>query len=380
MNVIPKVPVVFKGKFPKSFVNDLEGWSFSREKLEKNKGKLLTLDIDFGSVCTLNCPHCFRRNGHLDKIGAKEMSYDEIVWVVREAKKIGLETIKFLGAGEPFESPNFLDFLEELKKMEIKSLIFTKGHVIGDDKLAKKYFGHKGIRNSKQLVNKLKELKVSIFLGFNSFDIDRQDEMVGGVKGYALKRNKALELLAKAGFNKTNPTRLCLAINPVTKDNYDEIFEMYKWARVRNIHTIVTPTMVAGRASDPEFQKKITPSRENLIQLFVKIYKFNIEKDLQTLDELRRDGIASYAGVAPCNQVACGMYVRLDGIILRCPGDDVTIFGNARKEPLEKIWKRSENFRRAGTYNCYCPPKDGKTIPKDFYSEVLKRLEKEFGK
>jgi MoaA/NifB/PqqE/SkfB family radical SAM enzyme len=379
MKIIPKIPVVFKGKFPKDFINDVDGWSFPRDKLKKNKGKILTLDIDLGKTCSLNCPHCFRRDNKFKNSDVTEMSYEEVLDVVKQAKELGLESVKFLGAGEPFENPRFLEFLKELKKMQIKPLIFTKGHVIGDDELAKKYFSHEGIKNSEQLVERLKELGARILLGFNSFNTEIQDAMVGGIKGYTLKRNRALELLARAGFNKHNPTHLCIATNPVTKMNYNEIFEIYTWGRVRNLYVIVCPTMVAGRARSREFQKRITPSREKLIQLYVKIYKFNIEKGIQTLEDLKRDGISSYAGGAPCNQVACGMYVRLDGTVLRCPGDDITIFGNIRKESLKSIWFKSENFKRAGTYNCHCPPKDGKTIPKDLYTEVLKRLEEELG-
>lgn len=373
----PKVPVVFRGKFPENFVNDVDGWSFSKEKLERNKGRILTLDIDLGNLCSLNCPHCFRRNGHLGSLHLREMNQERVLDVVKQAKKLGLESVKFLGAGEPFENYRFLKFLRDLKKMDVKPLIFTKGHVIGDDSLARKYFGQEGIENSWQLVEALKELGARIMLGFNSFDSRKQNRMVGGIRGYTLKRNRALEMLANAGFNRKNPTHLCLAANPVTRYNYKDVFEIYKWGRVRNIYVVVCPTMVSGRAASEEFWRGITPSKKKLVDLYVKIYKFNLEKGIQTMEDIRRDGIASYAGGAPCNQVACGMYVRLDGIVLRCPGDDVTILGNVKNDSLDKIWFGNENFRRAGTFNCRCPPKDGKSIPRELYNNVMARLEEE---
>jgi MoaA/NifB/PqqE/SkfB family radical SAM enzyme len=200
--------------------------------------------------------------------------------------------------------------------------------------------------------------------------------MVGNVKGYTLKRNKALKLLVEAGFNKTNPTRLCLAINPITHKNYDSIFEMYRWARVRNLYPIICPTMISGRCAEKYQWHKITPSKKKLVDLYTKIYKWNIEKGIQTLEQIKKEGISPYAGVMPCNQVACGMYITLTGKVLRCPGDDITIFGDIWKTPLEKIWKNSENYKRSGTFNCGCPPKIGKSIPTDMFKEIMKNLQK----
>jgi len=377
MKVIPKIPIVFKNKFPKDFINNVAGWgSFNSEELTKNKGKLLMLDIDFGNLCTLNCPHCFRRNNKVDLGKTKKMDYDDITKLILNAKKLGLKTVKFLGTGEPFEDKRFLEFLRFLTKQDIYAAIFTKGHVIGDNNLVAKYNTQYGITTGKQLVAELKKLKVSILLGFNSFDTDTQDKMVGNVKGYTLKRNKALKLLVEAGFNKTNPTRLCLAINPITHKNYDSIFEMYRWARVRNLYPIICPTMISGRCAEKYQWHKITPSKKKLVDLYTKIYKWNIEKGIQTLEQIKKEGISPYAGVMPCNQVACGMYITLTGKVLRCPGDDITIFGDIWKTPLEKIWKNSENYKRSGTFNCGCPPKIGKSIPTDMFKEIMKNLQK----
>jgi MoaA/NifB/PqqE/SkfB family radical SAM enzyme len=202
--------------------------------------------------------------------------------------------------------------------------------------------------------------------------------MVGGIKGYTKKRNRALTLLVKEGFNKTNPTHLCLAANPITIDNYDEILEIYKWARVRNIYVIVCPTMVSGRCAKEEDWKRITPSKERLVELYTKIYQFNIEKGIQTLKQIEDEGISSYAGAHHCNQVACGMYITLTGTVLRCPGDDITIFGSIWTKSLKEIWENCENYKRAGTFNCGCPPKIGKSIPTTLFKEVMSNLKKSF--
>lgn len=276
--------------------------------------------------------------------------------------------------GEPFQDKRFLEFLRELKKLEIIPLIFTKGHVIGDDNEVKKWCSDYGVFTGEELVKELKKVNASILLGFNSFNPQIQDKMVGDVKGYALKRNRALELLADAGFNKHNPTKLCLAANPITNDNYDEIFEIYKWGRVRNLYVIVCPTMISGRCAKEVAWHKVTPPTEKLVELYTKIYRFNLEKGIQTMKQIEDEGIASYAGGHPCNQVACGMYVTLTGKVLRCPGDDVTLFGSIWNNSLKEIWLKSENYGRAGTFNCGCPPKWGKSIPFNLFTDVMLNL------
>lgn len=374
MKIYPKVPIVYKGRFSSNFVNDVNGWAFTKKEMQKNLGKLLTLDIDFGNFCTLNCPHCFRRSNNVDVGDNKIMNYDDIVNLVREGKKLGLKSVKFLGAGEPFQNKRFLEFLRELKRLDITPLIFTKGHVIGDDGEVKKWYSHYGINTGEELVEELKKVDASILLGFNSFDVETQEKMVGGIKGYVLKRNRALKLLVDAGFNKHNPTKLCLAANPITNDNYDDILEIYKWGRVRNMYIIVCPTMVSGRCTKESDWSKITPSFDRLVDLYFKIYKFNIKKGIQTLKQLEDEGLASYAGGHPCNQVACGMYVTLTGKVLRCPGDDITLFGDIWSKSLKDIWLQSENRGRAGTFNCGCPPKQGKSLPYNLFTEVMLKL------
>jgi len=304
------------------------------------------------------------------------MKYDDIIDIIKQGKKLGLKSIKFLGAGEPFEDMRFLEFLRDIRKLKIIPLIFTKGHVIADNNLVKKWYSDYGISTGEELIQEVEKTNASILLGFNSFDTKKQDKMVGDVEGYTLKRNRALELLVKAKFNKPNPTRLCLSIPPITHENYNEMFEIYKWARVRNLYPITCPTMISGRCAEEHAWHEITPSAKKLVDLYTNIYKFNIEKGIQTLEQIERECIASYAGSHPCNQIACGMYVTLTGTVLRCPGDDVTVFGSIWKESLKDIWLKSENYKRAGTFNCGCPPKIGKSIPSNLFFDVMKNLKK----
>jgi len=375
MKIVPSIPLVYPGTVPSEYVNDVRGWSFPMTLLETNRGKLLTLDIDFGEYCSLSCPWCFRKNGSVDSSGRPVLSYEETIEMVRQAKDLGLKTVKFLGAGEPFENSRFLHLLRDLNELGIYASIFTKGHVLGSNELTSKYFGKsENIRTADELVKVVSELDVSILLSFQSFDDGLQDSLVN-VSGYTALRNRAIDLLCYNGMNQPNPTRLALAVLPITKITIKEAFEIYCWARERNMYPCVCPSMCSGRANDKEYRDFITPSEEELIELYTKIYEYNISKGIQTLERIRNEGIASYAGGAPCVQIACGMYVTSRGIVLRCPGDDVTIFGDVREQSLANIWHQCENHGR-DCHHCKCPPKDGKTIPSGLYEKVLVKISK----
>ena len=354
-------------KFPDDYVNDINGWAFDKKTIEENKGRLLTLDIDFGSYCSLNCPFCFRMNNSIDD-NNHELQFDDLVDIVLQAKELGLRSVKFLGKGDPFENFGFLKFLRFLKEQNVIPLIFTKGHVLGNNELVVKYFGEYGIKTGDALAKELNKCNVSIMLGFNSFDDEIQKKMVGGRPNYIQARNKALEILVNEGFNRENPTRLALAINPITVWNIDEAFEIYKWGRLRNFYCIVTPSMISGRAKDKTWVS-ITPPKEKLVNLYSSIYQFNLKTNLQTYEQIESEGISSYAGGHPCNQVATGLYVSLNGVVLSCPGSEESIEGNVWKSSIKDIWNNSMNRNeRAGKFNCGCIAKDAKSIPLEVYN------------
>ena len=373
MQVIPEIPIIYD-KFPDNYVNDVNGWAFNEEIVKNNKAKLLTLDIDFGSYCSLNCPTCFRQKNSVDDI-PHEMKYDDLVILVTQAKKLGLKSVKFLGAGEPLENRRFLEFMRFLKDLDIIPLIFTKGQVIGNDIAVKQYFGEYGIVNGKGLVQELNRCNASILLNFNSFDDELQAKLVGSDINYIHIRNRALKLLVEEGFNNGNPTRIALINSPITIWNIDEAFEIYKWGRLRNLYTVTTPTMISGKVKN-HFWKKISPSEDKLIELYTNIYRFNIETNLQTLEQIEQEGIAAYAGAHPCNQIACGLYVTLNGVVLSCPGLENLIEGNYWDAPLSEIWVNSANYKRSGIFNCECIAKIGKSIPDNLYYNVLLNIKK----
>jgi MoaA/NifB/PqqE/SkfB family radical SAM enzyme len=385
--VFPNIPVLFECMMPKGFRNDVNGWTFTEaEVAEAAKGhQLLTLDIDMGMStgkeksrrivggCSLGCPHCFRRQQGFTTQGY--MGVEELFSHLREAKKLGLRSVKLIGPGEPLEEAGLLWFLKELRSLGITPLIFTKAHVLGDDALCMKIHGMDGV----QLATELEKLGVSLLVGATSFIPGAQDFDVRK-QGYHAKRNLALERIVAAGFTKFKPgeaTRLALVCTPVTPRNLGEIFDMYVWARQRNIQPVMAPTMIAGKALDT--LSSLLNDGKALASEYAKILVWAVQHNVMTLGQLLKHGVPAYAGGAWCNQVAVGLFVRGDHKVLRCPGDDISIQGDLRVQTLEEIWLNSENVRKhAGQFNNGCPPKEGKSFPAGFFEEVLERVREFF--
>lgn len=438
-------------QFPDNYQNDVRWWgniskSELGSELPDGTKKILTMDIDFGNECALSCPHCFRRTDNTDqKPSSGWLSDVEVIDYVLAAKELGLKQVKILGRGEPFQNSNFLSFLRKMTNENIGVAVFTKGHVIGSDKLVNTYYGKQfktdenlnetkePIRTSADLVEELRKLDVSILLGFNSFDQAMQEEFVGTQKNeksfikkdYVDYRDKALMLLAQAGFNQYEEgqaTRLAMIAAPVKPENIDQIFDLYKWARTRNIYMLTCPTTETTREVNEEGQmekdrqKGFKDFPQKVEDLWVEIYDWAINKNIIPLRKFLDEGVSLYPGCHVCNQTAAGFYLNLSGQVNQCPGrfDADTVFSkDIRDESVEdsdiaklmhnndnkndtdkeskeyqlvkkvaqlkKVWAGSANYKRARGlgYNYRCAARDGHSLKAGFYKRVEGRVIKD---
>ncbi|MEW6748547.1 MAG: radical SAM protein [Candidatus Micrarchaeota archaeon] len=374
--VMPQVKEVFKGKFPKGHVNDVKGWNFSKAELQEaaKDGRMLAMDLDMpgGVSCSLRCKHCFNPVGELRK-GGRLLSHRQILRLVDEAKDLGLRSVKIIGPGEPLEERQLLGFLDYLLKSGIQPLIFTKGGALLDSQRSRRLFdmGHY------YLARELNDMGVSILYGLNSFNPELQAAIVGRA-WYPGIRNLNIEMLVECGFNRYvpgEPTRLALIPNPMLKSNIDEQVAIYKWARRRNMYTVAAPPMVSGACSRGDVLQAMMPSEEELLDVYTQINLWALKNRVISPKDLLEDGISVYAGVQSCQQLGIGLFMRRDGLALRCPGDDVSIQGKYPDQSLAEIWKKSENLKiYAGRDDYGCPPKEGRSIPSGFIERVLERV------
>lgn len=416
--------VKLEKKFRKTFPGKATGWknSVAGWYIENATPGLYTMDIEHipetlvekhnnpknqedsvgnsyrTDICLHKCPYCFNEQNVVyskeNKILTTLETFDVIDQAIKIAESEGhrFESVKFLGPGELLMNPDLFHILGEYKKRDIHIGIFTKGALLGSDDLTKKYHD----MSAKELTDKLAEYdNVSLIFSFQSFDSKLQNKMVttrqedGSVKGlqnYSQIRETSLENLFNSDFYENGTTNSMSIINaPIVPENIDESFDIYKFFVERGTPVIMTTSMVSGKGCGQlKSQQKIidkTEWNEKLVNLYAKVYKFNIDKGLQTLDEIEKRGIASYVGSDPCNQASTGLYLRANGLVQMCPGrfDKKTIFGNVKDKSLQEIWNESPNKKRGikdphNLINNKCPAKDRRAFTEGFYDYVIKRL------
>ncbi len=405
-NVFPDVPVV-------NFTSQHLGawkWDFPADRIGETViidgqpiKKMLTLDInipesDFAGLvndapigkiqsvfrenypCPHACPGCFNQATVKNSI----MTLDEIINVVDQAIKLGLESVKFLGPGELLANPRLFEILDLFKKRSLVIGIFTKGAILGSDALAEMYHGCKAY----DLVQKMTSYNnITFLVGGCSFDpaienkyVPTRDSGLRDKFDYHASRNRAIEMLCGAGMNADpDKQRLAIISSPVTINTIEGSLELFKWATERNIPNYVTTSMVSGlghklvkRQSELDFEARYR-------KLAIDIYQYLIEKGIMDIKRIKEEGISSYIGTNPCNQLTHGLYIHYDGEVWCCPGNDTPdfiVYHNVREASLLEIWKNSQNYN-INRFNNGCV-KDEVSIPSGFYSEVLEEIEKRY--
>jgi MoaA/NifB/PqqE/SkfB family radical SAM enzyme len=414
-----KIPIVFAGRVSDNWQNGVKGWHIQNASVG-----LYTLDIEHipeeivlehndpenpesinsryrQRLCVHNCPNCFNEEEDVYSKGNRILTLDETFGVIDQAREIAkkeghdFRSIKFLGPGELLMNPQLFKIVGEYQKRKIQLNIFTKGALLGSDELAEKYQGI----TARELVDRLASYdNVGLLMSFQSFNNELQDSLVTsldkagkvtGLEGYSQIQEQALENLFSSRFYNNGMTnRICIVNAPIVPKNIDESFDIYKFFIERATPIVMTPSMLSGKGCGAYSMRKDEKKKfqDKLVELYARIYAYNVEKGVQTNEQIKHEGIASYAGAQPCNQVATGLYIRANGIVQMCPGrfDRETVFANVKNTPLREIWENSPNRRmglenQKNLVNNKCPAKDGYAFPPDFYSRVMKRHQEILG-
>jgi MoaA/NifB/PqqE/SkfB family radical SAM enzyme len=378
--------------FGDDFKNGIAGWYFPRHVIDETyqRSGMLMVDMEFGETCSLNCDYCFRTNDIRDKMArqrhptSKALKSQDVIRIVDDVVKMEtVQSIHFVGKGECLEQPDFLELVHYISQQGIIPLIFTAGHVLGDDQLAEDTYGMSGAEIAKDLYKH----NASIILKINSLNDGIQNNVVrtdsllnkDGTSerqfNYTKSRDNALELLIDAGFNKVehNPTRLGTA-SVILKSNYYELFHHYRYFRSLNIYPIINTVVPCGRTRDMTKVEEISPSPEEKIELWKKIYSYNIKKGI------KYDGISSYAGGHVCSQLGYAMYINVFGEVFDCPSSTNKPIGNVKfnGRKITDLWKKAP-FRTKcrGCLDNGCPWRfqhSPAMIPRGLFKEVHEYL------
>lgn len=408
-----EIPEKLKNGFPEGYKPWLSGWSFTDKELEEKTEitnpdgtkeeifKMLTLDVSISKAawaeemnaiedpeernkkikesypCPNKCASCYERNADSDN---KIVTWEQNVKIIDKACELGLKTVKFLGPGEVINDPDLFKYLDYFEKKGLNFLIFTKPAILMDDKETQKVFN----MSSDEFCKKIANYKcVRLLMNFMSADPETEISMVSPEEesfreSFVKNRNKAVEVFTKLGIN-DDPfnQRLALICAPVLKNkmvnvrdenglpivddnkkplkkfqkgNIDEAFNIFKWGTERNIPVVIAPTMVSGGCAKSQEEVRDENFKEvDLVGLWADIYDWLDEKGIKHLEELEQEGVAPYAGFS-CDQFISGMFIRKDGRIQACPGNedepfryDKNIAKNIDNLPL--IWKNNMGYK-----------------------------------
>lgn len=370
--------------FPKDFENYVRGWNESETVLDEAErdGKLLYINMDLGYSCTLRCPHCFTMQGEIDKRGRDAIPYSLLKERILEAKELGLVAVRILGRGEPTqfiakneatgERGDIIDFLRFLHANDVTPVVFTRGQIMGDQKMMDRFYGGMhGITTGQDLARELERLGVSVFLGVSSLFPEINDEMVG--RGGPQKRSydptcrEAVRLCLDAGFNRHNPTRFAVE-SPITTVNIREMPLRYLFFQLLNISPCMNVYMVTGRMQWLQLEKISDPSQDDFLDMYCTVTYF-----------MRRMGIKGkigpYAGTKECHDVSNGIYITLNGDSYPCPGFEGvnSMVGSIRDNTVKEIWENDPIGRRRQSI---CPPKIASHFPPSFERHVEELVRK----
>jgi radical SAM protein with 4Fe4S-binding SPASM domain len=274
----------------------------------KARGGLLSMELELSRVCNLRCVYCYASSGQSLE---NELSYEEIADVILQAKALGARKIIVLGGGEPMIYPRIFDVLANIRSHGLIADVFTNG-----------------LAMTSEYAQRLFELGVGVVLKMNS-RIPGVQDFLGGRSGTWEGIDRALAYLQEAGY--PDGTHNLGIETIICRQNYDELPELWRWARQQGIAPYVEVMTRQGRATDhPELEV----SSDEIKVLFEKLAQID-----------RDEFLCNWTPHPPLVASHCARHeysctITANGEVHPCPGVSVTA-GNVREQKLAEILRDS---------------------------------------
>jgi len=286
------------------------GAEFSNELVAEavRNGKLLSMEIEFNSICNFRCVYCYAaENGQR----RNELTVEQFQDVITQAKELGARKIIVLG-GEPMLYPSILDMLRFMRGLDMDVELFTNGSGI-----------------TPEMARTLYDMRVRVVLKMNTFDEKLQDTL-SGRKGAYDQIRRAFDNLKQAGYPSAD--RFMGVSTVICRQNIDELPRLWEWLRDQNIA--------------PYFEM-ITPQGGARNNCALDINTKEAEEFFHKIAELDRTKYGHHwdprpplvGGVCLRHQFSCA--VNSEGYVQPCVGVTIPI-GNVREKKLADILKDSE--------------------------------------
>jgi len=286
------------------------GLEFSQEEIAKARAEkgLLSLELELSRACNLRCIYCYAASGIPME---NELSLPEIQDVVDQAVALGAKKIIVLGGGEPLLYPYLIDVIDYILSKGVKADLFTNGTLITPSKASALY-----------------DRGVAVVVKMNSRCPDIQDFLTGHPGTFqAIKQG--IEALKVAGY--PDETHILGVETVICRQNYEELPQLWQWARKQGIIPYVEVMTLQGRAKEhPDLEVSIQKTRT----LFETLARIDAE-------EFGNKWIPHPPLAAShCARHEYSCTVVANGDIHPCPGVNLPV-GNVREDTLEHILNES---------------------------------------
>ena len=302
----------------------------------QNNGKLQTMWLGIPGICNLFCSYCYACGG--EKLETEKLlSWKQYESILKQAKKLGVDSIAIPGAGEPLLGRNLeltMKIIRRCEKLGIYVTLFTTGEFI-----------------TEELAEQLHELPVEIMLKGNTLDAEKQDKFISDParglvrKGYGAKRNEAIKLLMRKDFNNEieclrkfgRKSRMALVTSIMTSEsgrlnNLNDVVNIMRYCRKNNIIFDCDSLLKRGRgtscelcASDQELKKKLLELQKIDAQEFGNTWELS----------------QSYVGTV-CDRYMHHLYINQYGEVRPCIGAMDLVLGNMHNVSLKEAWDSCE--------------------------------------
>lgn len=323
----------------------MKGWDFSQVKVAAAlaEGKILNPAVELCSnVCPWNCDFCFTEAG----FGTKkrqlpgELSFEQRVRLLEELADLGARSINIVGAGEPTIDPHFFDLLDAVGRLGMTPLVYTEGAL----KLSDRDFCKRVYDAGATVVLKVNSLWQEEYQ--NSILVSGNTKPHTPKFNYFQHRRQALENMIELGFNAEAPTRLAFD-TIVCRENAHEIERLHRFARDNNIFILLVNYLPSGRSASGHTNAL---SRADQFESFARLARIDREEY-----GIEQRGIFPYAGSQPCLIRGTGLFVKINGDVLACPGETRPV-GNFLETGLAPVWDQLHEVRAA--FDGHCPPRE----------------------
>lgn len=209
---------------------NLRGYSYDTDRVyqARDEGKLLTLRLDTNYECNLACKYCYSSPLQTGEI--PQMSVEQLKDVIDQAYALGLESVVYLGGGEPLLYQHFWWFIDYLQELNVVPVIFTNGTLI-----------------TRETAERLYRSGATVIIKMDGFQAT-QDYLTG--PGTYEKMREGFELLMEAGYGDLdNPQETRIGAAPCAcVHNYQEIPELWRYLRRRGVYPNVERASCIGSA------------------------------------------------------------------------------------------------------------------------------------